>query len=53
LDGETDWKLKLAIPASQKLAKDEDLINMEASIYAGKLGKVQGAPINFLAFYVV
>ncbi len=36
LDGETDWKLKLAIPATQKLSRDEDLLGMEASVYAEK-----------------
>ena len=39
LDGETDWKLRLAIPYTQKLktnGKDEDLIDIEASIYAEK-----------------
>ena len=36
LDGETDWKLRIAVPATQKLACDEDLLAMEASVYAEK-----------------
>ena len=39
LDGETDWKLRLAIPSTQKRRvpnSDEDLFNIEASIYAEK-----------------
>ena len=29
LDGETDWKLKIAIPATQKLGGDEELLAMQ------------------------
>lgn len=36
LDGETDWKLRLAVPATQKLATDHQLFQMNASIYAEK-----------------
>lgn len=36
LDGETDWKLRLAVPATQKLASDHQLFDMNASIYAEK-----------------
>ena len=39
LDGETDWKLRLAIPSTQKRRvpnSDEDFFNIEASIYAEK-----------------
>lgn len=36
LDGETDWKLRLAVPITQKLNGDEDMLAMEASIYAEK-----------------
>ena len=36
LDGETDWKLRLAIPFTQKLKTDEDLLEVELSIYAEK-----------------
>jgi phospholipid-translocating ATPase len=34
LDGETDWKLRHAIPSCQKLQSDESLLNMVASVYA-------------------
>lgn len=36
LDGETDWKLRLAIPFTQKLATDDELLDVEISIYAEK-----------------
>lgn len=36
LDGETDWKLRLAIPATQKLSTDHHLFEMNATIYAEK-----------------
>lgn len=36
LDGETDWKLRLAVPATQKLASDSELYSLEASIYIEK-----------------
>ncbi|XP_013099837.2 probable phospholipid-transporting ATPase IIA isoform X1 [Stomoxys calcitrans] len=36
LDGETDWKLRLAVPSTQKLNKDSDLFNIDASIYIEK-----------------
>ena len=36
LDGETDWKLRLAVPFTQKLKTDEDLMELELSIYAEK-----------------
>ncbi|XP_074042262.1 ATPase, class II, type 9B isoform X2 [Leptinotarsa decemlineata] len=36
LDGETDWKLRLAVPATQKLASDRQLFEIKASIYAEK-----------------
>ncbi|XP_037033899.1 probable phospholipid-transporting ATPase IIA isoform X2 [Bradysia coprophila] len=36
LDGETDWKLRLAVPATQKLANDSELFNIDATIYIEK-----------------
>lgn len=36
LDGETDWKLRLAVPATQKLANDSELFNICGSIYIEK-----------------
>ncbi|XP_055637865.1 probable phospholipid-transporting ATPase IIA isoform X1 [Toxorhynchites rutilus septentrionalis] len=36
LDGETDWKLRLAIPATQKLISHSDLLNVGASLYVEK-----------------
>lgn len=36
LDGETDWKLRLAVPATQKLASERQLFEINASIYAEK-----------------
>lgn len=34
--GETDWKLRLAVPVTQKLNKDSELFNTDASIYIEK-----------------
>jgi phospholipid-translocating ATPase len=33
LDGETDWKLRVAVPATQKLQSDQELLNLDAEIY--------------------
>jgi phospholipid-translocating ATPase len=30
LDGETDWKLRVAVPATQKLPSDQELFNLDA-----------------------
>jgi len=34
LDGETDWKLRRAIQASQKLLTDDSLTKLRAAVYA-------------------
>ncbi|KAH9956708.1 phospholipid-translocating P-type ATPase [Russula dissimulans] len=34
LDGETDWKLRVAVPATQKLPSDQELLDLDAEIYA-------------------
>jgi phospholipid-translocating ATPase len=33
LDGETDWKLKVAVPFTQKLSNERDLLTLDAEIY--------------------
>lgn len=33
LDGETDWKLRLAIPHLQKLHSDGDLLDVTGHVY--------------------
>lgn len=33
LDGETDWKLKVAVAISQKLKSDKELLALDAEIY--------------------
>jgi phospholipid-translocating ATPase len=33
LDGETDWKLRVAVPECQKLNENRDLIGLDAEIY--------------------
>ena len=42
LDGETDWKLRAAVPTCQKLHSDRDLLNLDAEIY----GKVPPLPYS-------
>ncbi|KAF8491068.1 hypothetical protein F5888DRAFT_1866433 [Russula emetica] len=37
LDGETDWKLRVAVPATQKLPFDYELLNLDAEIYGASL----------------
>jgi magnesium-transporting ATPase (P-type) len=37
LDGETDWKLRVAVPATQKLPSDQELLNLDAEIYGAFL----------------
>lgn len=37
LDGETDWKLKVAVPSTQKLPSERDLLTLDAEIYGGYL----------------
>lgn len=39
LDGETDWKLRLAISATQLIESNEDFFNIEATITAEPPGK--------------
>ncbi|XP_071823870.1 probable phospholipid-transporting ATPase IIA isoform X3 [Apostichopus japonicus] len=34
LDGETDWKLRLAVNACQSLPTNEDLLDIDANVYA-------------------
>lgn len=36
LDGETDWKLRLAVETTQRLSNVEELFEMDASIFAEK-----------------
>ncbi|XP_075225291.1 putative phospholipid-transporting ATPase IIB isoform X2 [Lycorma delicatula] len=36
LDGETDWKLRLAVPDTQKLESDQKLFEIHASLFAEK-----------------
>lgn len=36
LDGETDWKLRLAVPETQKLDSDENVFDIHATIFAEK-----------------
>lgn len=36
LDGETDWKLRLAVPATQKLESDLQLFDIRASLFVEK-----------------
>ncbi|KAI9317371.1 phospholipid-translocating P-type ATPase [Zopfochytrium polystomum] len=36
LDGETDWKLRIAVPMCQKLPADDSLLDLRLSIYADR-----------------
>jgi len=37
LDGETDWKLRVAVPATQKLHNDRELLDLDAEVYGAWL----------------
>ncbi|KAI5984620.1 hypothetical protein EDD15DRAFT_2307641 [Pisolithus albus] len=34
LDGETDWKLRVAVPTTQKLGSDKELMMLDGEVYA-------------------
>lgn len=36
LDGETDWKMRIAMPTTQAFEEDADLVLMDAEVYAEK-----------------
>ncbi|CAI8041365.1 Probable phospholipid-transporting ATPase IIB, partial [Geodia barretti] len=36
LDGETDWKLRMAVPSTQALPSDQSLFNVRGSVFAEK-----------------
>uniref|UniRef100_A0A9J2PBC9 Phospholipid-transporting ATPase n=1 Tax=Ascaris lumbricoides TaxID=6252 RepID=A0A9J2PBC9_ASCLU len=36
LDGETDWKLRIAVPVTQNLPRDEDIFDLNVEVYAEK-----------------
>ncbi|KAJ3380305.1 putative aminophospholipid-translocase [Entophlyctis sp. JEL0112] len=39
LDGETDWKMRIAVPSCQRLSSNEALFGLNASVYAEKPSK--------------
>eukprot|EP00002_Diphylleia_rotans_P011626 TRINITY_DN2292_c0_g1_i8.p1 TRINITY_DN2292_c0_g1~~TRINITY_DN2292_c0_g1_i8.p1 ORF type:complete len:1252 (+),score=261.63 TRINITY_DN2292_c0_g1_i8:42-3797(+) len=39
LDGETDWKLRQAVPSCQQLSSDEELFNIKGRVRAGRPNK--------------
>ncbi|XP_063901502.1 probable phospholipid-transporting ATPase IIB, partial [Zophobas morio] len=36
LDGETDWKLRVAVPSCQMVKRDEEVFSMDATVFADK-----------------
>ena len=36
LDGETDWKLRITVPTTQKLDKDDDIFSVDCTVFAEK-----------------
>ena len=49
LDGETDWKLRVAVPFCQNLGNDRDLLDLDAEIYGGAvycLNRVVGPDLS-------
>lgn len=49
LDGETDWKLRVAVPATQKLRTEKELLSIDAEIY----GKPQCSCMILRVFIMV
>lgn len=45
LDGETDWKLRVAVPTSQQLSEDRDLLELDAEIYGDYITLTSDFPI--------
>lgn len=51
LDGETDWKLRSAIPATQQIQNDEDYFELDASISAERPSNdIHGFKGNFMLY---
>lgn len=50
LDGETDWKLRLAVPSLQRLSSDQDLMNIRGQLY-GKKRKRGSLSRFYLCFF--
>lgn len=46
LDGETDWKLRVAVPVCQKLVNDAELLNLDAEIYGKYATRVSNVAIE-------
>jgi magnesium-transporting ATPase (P-type) len=44
LDGETDWKLRVAVPTFQKM-EEQDLLKVEGEVY-GKLAPLLALPAS-------
>ena len=40
LDGETDWKLRIAVPQTQHMDEDLDIVRMNAELYVVKYGQL-------------
>lgn len=50
LDGETDWKLRVAVPATQKLPSDHELFNLDAEIYGASSRRDLPSPLPIFLF---
>ena len=46
LDGETDWKLRVAVPLCQKLASDSELLALDGEIYGAYTQLLPLAPLS-------
>ena len=46
LDGETDWKLRVAVPTCQKLRSDKELLKLDAEIYGTFVFHTRGRVTN-------
>lgn len=46
LDGETDWKLRLAVPTTQSLPTDDSIMQLEGEIYGAYLDGYNDASLR-------
>jgi len=52
LDGETDWKLRRAVDYTQKLSRDENMLELRASIY-GKAIRILRSSYHASLIYIL
>ena len=52
LDGETDWKLRRAVDYTQKLSRDENMLDLRASVYGKTEVILLLRKLRFLSYFL-